>query len=185
MHFKTFWLWMVVGLVLSGTAIVVAAGEWAFFALWFSAVVLIVGLPMLAVALLAVLIVRALRRDCRESFEKAEAALLAMFISLVLLIPANFIGVVIGQWRIQRAQDGVRPSVATLDLYKEKNGHYPASFEEAEKAGMPVPQPWFAPGYHYYSNGSDFSLDLCDPYDIMGRSGYIYMSENRQWKKFD
>jgi len=185
MHFGTFWPWMVLGVVFSGTAIVLAAGEWAFFVLCLSAVVLIAGLPILAVALLTVLIVRALWRDYRESFNKAEAALLAMFISLVLLIPANFIGVVIGQWRIQRAQDGVGPSVAALDLYKEKNGHYPASFEEAEKAGMPVPQPWFAPGYHYYSNGSDFSLDLCDPYDVMGMSGYIYMSENRQWKKFD
>jgi hypothetical protein len=48
---------------------------------------------------------------------------------------------------------------------------------------MPIPRPWFAPDYDYFSNGSSYDLSLINPYQML--SGWSFDSDGRQWKVED
>jgi hypothetical protein len=183
MRLRWFRWWMLLGLVLPVACSVLAAGELGLMPMGISFVAMLFVLPVLLAALMISLLCRAYWRDYRAAFSRMAAGLAVAAVSVALLLPAAFLGVAVGQMRLDRARSGVGPTVEALERYKQEAGRYPASLEEAARAGHPIPVPWFAAGYSYRGGADDFSLTLMDPFSLM--DGWHYDTEDRRWIRDD
>jgi len=182
MNRKIFLKWMLLLLALPLLALIMAAGEYGFMVWIWAAFILMVTAPILLASAIITAAMQWRWRTQREALAKVQAAMLAGLVAVLLLIPAGLGGMILGAWRIDRAVSNEGPTVAALDDFKARTGRYPASFEEAEEAGTPIPQPWFAAPYDYSASSTYFSLDVYVP--SMGPEGWSYNSKRRAWKKF-
>jgi len=175
------------GLACVGAAVAAAigAGESFILVAGLSLYALVFGAVPCAVGLLVLVILgrRASRR--REGLAKAAALTGALFLFLVLLVPANAVSYVAANWRFERAKSTAERTAAALDAYRAGYGRYPESLEDARAAGFDVPVPEFAQSYFYEVDreGGWFSLRLESPTDFF--TVQAYDSENREWRVED
>jgi hypothetical protein len=93
---------------------------------------------------------------------------------------SGLISIAPGQWLIERdiveAERYCDGLIRQIEEYRRSHGSYPRDLSPIQQELLP---PHLARGARYWSNGSEFGIDMGDPRGLMNFIGYS--STSRQW----
>jgi len=178
MNWKVFRIGLVLALAAAVVAIVFASGESAFGVFIISRVLLVFGLPVLALFLLALILIRRWRAD--KGLESPITVVLATAIGIAILTPASYLGTMIAEWRFEKAKASIGATVAALEQFKSVHGRFPNTLDEAASEGIRVPVPAFAHrGFYVPENqGQTFRIILSCPEPF---TEWVFFSRTQEW----
>jgi hypothetical protein len=141
MNGKVLVIGVILATVAAGLALGLGCGADTFVLYAAGRVALLLALPLLALALGSLVVVRSWRAPRSKGISTAISVLAAAGLFFVLLTPASWVGGKVANWRSEQAMAGITATVGPLDGFRTKFGRYPETLQEADAAGFPVPVP--------------------------------------------